>query len=347
MNKPHPLASKLIGWFKTEKRALPWRCHITPYKVWVSEVMLQQTQVKTVIDYFNRWMQLLPTIQHLAEAPIELVLKLWEGLGYYSRARNLHQGAIQIMKEFNGIFPQDLELLLSIKGIGTYTASAILNFAYHKRYVLIDGNVKRVVSRLFDMAYDFSKPKHYSLIEHAIEKVLPNREFWIFNEALMELGALVCTPKKPNCRVCPLHQECKANLLNKQEELPLKKERPPTQKLTRAVLILEAQGHLLMKKETQNLMKDLYEFPYFEISDPKKIDEDPRLHFWQSQAISIKKLTPVKHSFTRFSVTLIPIHIKLSEKMAHDNYQWLISEDIKRISCSAGHRQILSQLDSF
>ncbi len=246
---------KLASWFLKEQRQLPWRETSDPYAIWVSEVMLQQTQVKTVLPYYYKWMKRFPSLQALSDAPIEEVIKYWEGLGYYSRARNLHRGATEILEKFGGVFPSSNEDLLSIKGIGAYTKGAIQSFAFRIRSVLVDGNIKRVFARFYGLDLDFSISKNHKTLEELIETVLPNEEPWIFNEALMELGALVCTPKKPTCTICPLKDSCFATKLEDPESLPVRAKRKKRVLLYRVVFVLHFKDHLLVRKNQRGLCK--------------------------------------------------------------------------------------------
>ena len=345
MKKSNFLSQSLTEWFEEHKRDLPWRKNISPYRVWVSEVMLQQTQVKTVIPYFLRWMKAFPTLEALATAPIEKVIKLWEGLGYYSRARNLHKGAKEVIEKYKGVFPSEKEELLKICGIGPYTSSAILSFAFNKSCCLVDGNVKRVMSRFWNLRVDYSKPSHYRELEQRLLQALPPSRHWVFNEGLMELGALVCTPKNPACSSCPLQEECEALRLGTQNSLPLKKERAKTEHLQRTVLVFKHQDQLLVQRQSSDLMKDLYEFFYLE-HDKKTLPESlPDFLKWQTQAEESFSLPTVKHSFTRYRVTLLPYLLALKKRVEIKNFEWIDQSRIKSLPFSSGHRKILSYLE--
>jgi A/G-specific adenine glycosylase len=210
---------ELNSWFLENRRELPWRIDPTPYRVWISEVMLQQTRASVVIPYFERWMTLFPDVAALAAAPIERVIKTWEGLGYYSRARNLHRGAQQMVESFGGEVPSDREALMSIKGLGPYTIGAILSFGFQKRAAAVDGNVTRVLARYFSIEENVGRQSVKRLIGEKAEAILDEREPWVTAEALIELGATVCTPK-PFCELCPLQKSCLGK--DKAESLPIK-----------------------------------------------------------------------------------------------------------------------------
>ena len=340
------LAAKLSYWFKNNYRDLPWRKTSDPYAIWVSEIMLQQTQVATVIAYYERWMKTFPTIEKLAHASIDQVIKLWEGLGYYSRARNLHAGAKQILKEYKGVFPKETEQLLSIKGIGPYTKGAILSFAFKKRSILVDGNVKRVISRFFDIELDFSVPKNHKYLEKLLESILPENEPWVFNEALMELGALVCSPKSTQCSSCPVQKMCAAFQKNKVEKLPIKVKRKKQIKLHRLVFVFYHHAHVLIQKNEEGIMQDLYEFPYHESSSSfKDIDAfiENKLNVFP---LKTQKLKKVIHGFTHHHVTLTPFYVELDNKPKNLEGYWVHQEELSKYPFSSGHRKILKQIKS-
>ncbi len=255
----------LETWFLENKRSFPWRENKNPYRVWISEVMLQQTRASVVVPYFERWMQLFPNVKALYNASLDQVIKAWEGLGYYSRARNLHAAATEIVERFSGDIPSSYEELMSIRGFGPYTAGAVLNFGFHKKAIAIDGNVLRVISRYFLIEERVDRTSARRLIEDKVDSLLNGDRPWIVAEALIELGATVCLPK-PRCEMCPLQESCLARKMNKAELLPLKKIKEKTVQLFRFVMIFEHEGHVLVKKRDRNeVMADLYEFPYIEV----------------------------------------------------------------------------------
>ena len=198
----------LISWFEEEKRDLPWRQDQDPYKVWVSEIMLQQTRVDTVIPYFNRFIDQFPNIEALSMAEEEKVLKAWEGLGYYSRARNLHSAVKEVQEKYGGKVPDEPKKISSLKGVGPYTAGAILSIAYGVPEPAVDGNVMRVLSRILWIEDDIAKPATRKIFEEAVRKMISQENPSYFNQALMELGAMVCTPTSPSCLLCPVREHC-------------------------------------------------------------------------------------------------------------------------------------------
>ena len=216
------LYKALLDWFSAEKRDLPWRLNRTWYRVWISEVMLQQTQVNQVIPYFNRFLEKFPTVQKLAQATQQEVLKAWEGLGYYARARNLHKAAQQIVSRYNGEIPQDKKNLVKLPGFGPYTSHAILSLAFNQPYAVVDGNVTRVISRLFTIRADIQLPDTKKIIQFHMNSLLDKRSPAQFNEAMMELGATICIPLNPTCKSCPINRYCLAFQNNQVQEYPLK-----------------------------------------------------------------------------------------------------------------------------
>ncbi|PZD95074.1 A/G-specific adenine glycosylase [Paenibacillus sambharensis] len=258
---------ELLGWYRSVKRDLPWRENRDPYRVWVSEIMLQQTRVDTVIPYYKRFMDKFPTIRHLAEAPEEEVLKCWEGLGYYSRARNLQAGAQQVVSEYGGSVPDDKTAVAALKGVGPYTAGAIMSIAFNRPEPAVDGNVMRVLSRYFCLEDDIAKPSVRTGIERIAAALIPEGAAGDFNQGIMELGALICTPKSPGCLICPVMAECAGRLAGRELELPVKtKAKPPRPELRLAALVEGAGPHagaiLVRQRPESGLLARMWELPH-------------------------------------------------------------------------------------
>ena len=218
-------AETLIAWYDDHKRDLPWRGETDPYKIWVSEIILQQTRVQQGWDYYLRFLDNFPTVKALAEADEERVLKVWQGLGYYSRARNMHAAAREIMSEHHGKFPQTYDKILSLKGIGRYTAAAVASIAFHLPYPAVDGNVIRIVSRIFGICDDVTQPAVVKRITTICETQIDHKQPGVFNQAAMDFGALQCTPKNPKCDECPFQSDCYALNNNLTDILPIKKKK--------------------------------------------------------------------------------------------------------------------------
>ena len=257
------LFSTLIDWYESIKRVLPWRGNPTPYEVWVSEIMLQQTRVETVKPYFIRWTEAFPTVTDLANADEERVLKLWEGLGYYSRARNLHKAAKIVAEEYGGNLPCDKKLLQKLPGIGAYTAGAILSIAFGKAEPAVDGNVLRVVSRLTADPFDIMREDVRAAIADRLRPFMPERKTSEFTQALFELGALVCLPDRDyRCDVCPIKNHCLAYKENSQDRYPVKPIKNPKKEESLTVFVLEHNGKFALKKRPdKGLLAGLYELP--------------------------------------------------------------------------------------
>ncbi len=322
----------LKNWFIKVKRPFPWRENTTAYSVLVSEIMLQQTVADVVVPYYNRWMERMPTLKSLSKAPLEEVLKLWEGLGYYSRAKNLHKAAIEIEDKFGGKVPETYEELISIKGIGPYTAGAILSFAFKKKAAALDGNVQRVLSRLLCLNDDLSSSKTAPKFKKILEEQLPEEEPWVVSEALIELGATVCK-KKPNCKACPLRGSCLARKNHLELEIPVKSKKLKIELLERDVAVFVYQNEVLVKKQPEGqIMGGLYEFFYQERGASLP------------ESFIIEETTTLphqKHSFTRYKVNLYPTLVKVKERVSFQDYEWIEQERLQSLPFSSGHKKIL------
>ncbi len=258
----------LLEWYHGQKRDLPWRRHRNPYYIWVSEIMLQQTRVDTVIPYFERFITQFPTVEALADAPEEEVLKCWEGLGYYSRARNLQQAAKQVKEQYGGQVPNDREAVFGLKGVGPYTAGAILSIAFNRPEPAVDGNVMRVLSRYFLIEDDIAKGPTRVKMERLAAELIPEGEASHFNQALMELGALVCTPKSPRCLICPVMEHCQARLAGCETVLPVKTKAKPPRPEARLAALVEGRGAhagrvLIRQRPASGLLARMWELPHW------------------------------------------------------------------------------------
>lgn len=258
---------ELLEWYEVAKRDLPWRRHRNPYYIWVSEIMLQQTRVDTVIPYFHRFIEQFPTLQALAEAPEEEVLKRWEGLGYYSRARNLQAAAKQVLELHDGVVPADKVSVSALKGVGPYTTGAILSIAYNLPEPAVDGNVMRVLSRFFRIEEDIMKSGTRVLMEGLAAELIPEGRASDFNQALMELGALVCTPKSPQCLTCPVMGRCLARLDGVEDALPVKSKAKPPRPEYRIAALVEGSGEhdgrvLVRRRPAKGLLAKMWELPH-------------------------------------------------------------------------------------
>ncbi len=287
----------LLAWYHANKRDLEWRVNPTPYRVWVSEIMLQQTRVEAVKEYYARFMRELPTLQDLAACEEEKLLKLWEGLGYYSRVRNMQKAAKEIVERFGGEFPSDEKSLLSLSGIGAYTVGAIRSIAFGLRAPAVDGNVFRVASRLSQNPTVISDPAYRKYLEEKLLSVYPEEgeACSAFTQSLMELGALICKPQSPDCRVCPLKGICRANAHGTQNDYPVLPEKKAKKTEKRFVFLIKTKGGISLRKRKEGVLKGMTEFP----SEPA-IDKTPEklLNDWGVGAFKIVKRKAYAHIFT-------------------------------------------------
>ncbi len=261
----HDFSEQLLEWYQQNKRDLPWRNTQNPYKIWLSEIILQQTRVEQGWNYYLAFTETYPAIEDLANASEQEVLKLWQGLGYYSRARNLHFTAKYIVNELQGRFPSNYKELLKLKGVGKYTAAAIASFAYGEAVPAIDGNVYRVLSRVFGEYEIINTPKAEKIFRQYAMELLPTQKAGNFNQAMMELGATVCKPQNPNCKECPVSAKCWANANTKQVELPVKKAAIKVRKRYFNYFVIEQNEAFVLQKRTEkDVWQHLYEFPLLE-----------------------------------------------------------------------------------
>lgn len=255
----------LISWYKTNKRDLPWREGRNPYRIWLSEVLLQQTRVAQGLPYYLRFLEAFPDIKALAMAPENEILRLWQGLGYYSRARNLHLTAKMVVMEYKAEMPDSYAELLKLKGVGKYTAAAIASFAYQERVAVVDGNVYRVLSRVFGIKNDISSPEGQKIFQLAANKLLPVKNSDTHNQAIMEFGALNCKPKKPFCTTCPMAYMCYAFVENTQDSLPVKlKKTKKTNRYFHYLVVKTSNRYLMKARAGKDIWQGLYEFPMVE-----------------------------------------------------------------------------------
>ncbi len=334
----------LIGWFEKEQRTLPWRQDQDPYKVWVSEIMLQQTRVDTVIPYFNRFIEWFPTLHDFADAEEERILKAWEGLGYYSRVRNLQSAVREVKEKYGGIVPDTPEDIISLKGVGPYTAGAILSIAYGKPEPAVDGNVMRVLSRILLIKEDIAKPKTRKIFEDAVRSIISHRNPSFFNQALMELGAMICTPTKPACMLCPVQDHCAAFSEGVQSELPIKIKVTKTKKVALISCVIRNQrgDYLIQKRPETGLLANLWEFPSFTFSNKKVLTksmyEDHFLSTYDTKIyVSKEKLGEIQHVFSHLVWKIEAYAGIVQEEMAQETLErnrlkWVTEEEMKELA---------------
>ncbi|MBP9865575.1 MAG: A/G-specific adenine glycosylase [Candidatus Omnitrophica bacterium] len=343
LDKTRFIRSKLLSWYRKHARDLPWRHTCDPYKIWVSEIMLQQTQVQTVIPYYTRWLERFPTLEALAKAPQEEVMKYWAGLGYYRRVKMLHAAADFVQTELQGVIPSSPDELRKIPGIGRYTAGAIASIAFQKPAPLVDGNVIRILTRLYGLKKNTA---HAGTLKHLwwlAEKLVPEKNPGDFNQAMMELGATVCLPKSPSCRTCPVQKECRALAAGNPESFPVKTQKEKIQKIKSAALILKnPQGQVLIDRQPQNARwGGLWMFPHGEnkekVADRFKLTDNPSAHSFI-----------IKHSFTKYSIQLhvfeAGVSVKTSKKLAAQGHRWTSVPALENFAFPSPHQKIARHL---
>ena len=348
-----PLQEKLLRWFEKHQRPLPWRRHYRPYEVWVSEIMLQQTQMDTVLPYFERWMKELPTLQALAQADEKKVLKLWEGLGYYSRARNIHKSAKDIFEKRGGKFPDDFDDILAIKGVGRYTAGAIASIAFNQERPIVDGNIFRVLSRVYAIDKPIDVEKNREEFWALEEKLIPKGKARYFNQALMELGALVCKTSDPACAICPLQSHCKAAKQGNPEDYPVKAKKKKSVKVEAAALVLKKDGKFLIRlRPVGTLMGGLWEFPEWKLSrDVKMSLEEKKKAALQlskkefgTNGLTLRHSGKIKRNYTHHLETLDVFTadiIEASKPKSSWTHRWASKSDFKTHPFSSAHAKIV------
>ena len=315
------LSKTIVNWYNINKRELPWRDIDDPYRIWISEIILQQTRVNQGMNYYLRFIERFPNVSVLAYAEEDEVLKYWQGLGYYSRARNLHKAAKQIANEFKGVFPTEHQAVLKLAGIGVYTAAAICSFAYNQPYPVVDGNVYRVLSRLFGIDTPIDSGKGVKQFARLAQDFLDLLQPGLHNQALMEFGALQCVPASPDCKSCPLSMDCRAFESGMVSSLPVKTQKVKVKERFFNYLVVELQGKTFIRKRTgADIWKNLYEFPLIEsdhlfTADDLLPNADFIALFNGINKVDIVNIsTPVKHVLTHRIIHAVFITLSISNK---------------------------------
>ena len=350
--KLHPITEILLTWYQKNARQLPWRAIPSPYRTFVSEIMLQQTRVETVLPYFERWIQTFPDMQHLAEADEQQVLKLWEGLGYYSRARNLHKAAKAIVESYNGDIPHNIEELKKLPGIGPYTAGAIASIAFDQPAIAIDGNIRRVISRLGNITSLLATPAFEDACQEMLHELLPQKGAGNFNQALMDLGATVCTPKSPTCVDCPLSSHCMAFKEGTQEKLPIRKEKAPIPHyIVTAGVMRQDDKVLLCQRPDQKLLGGLWEFPGGKQEKNESLAQALIRELQEELEIEVsvgEEIGVYEHAFTHFRITLHAFFCTITEgnptPVEAQDMQWVTLTDLEQYPMGKVDRLIANQL---
>jgi A/G-specific adenine glycosylase len=357
--KNSKLVAALLDWFAANARDLPWRRTRDPYAIWISEIMLQQTQVKTVIPFWTRWLRELPTIEAAANAPSEKIHKLWEGLGYYTRVRNLQKAAQVIVEKYDAKFPEKFDDVLALPGIGRYTAGAICSIAFNQSKPILDGNVIRVLTRIFGIAENPKEKqtntrlwqlaeelvKHSSLVTHHSSLSCSH-----LNQSLMELGALICTPRNPKCEFCPVKTLCLAFKENRVDELPNLGKREAAIARRFVAFVIEHKGKFLVRQRPAGIVNaHLWEFPNAEVGarlcEPQQVvAEFNVLRVTDPRSVKLEPLCTVKHSITRYRMTLEAFHVRLKNSPKKLAGVWLLPKEFDSLAFSSAHKKLASLL---
>ncbi len=324
MEKCTEMAFPLLNWYHDSHRELPWRSDPTPYHVWVSEIMLQQTRVAAVLGYYQRWMEALPTVDALAAADEDTLLKLWQGLGYYNRVRNLQKAAKVIVEEYNGVFPSNFEDIITLPGVGDYTAGAIASIAFGQAVPAVDGNVLRVLTRLTGDTGDITRPDTKKRIRGLIQETMPRNLPGAYNQALMELGALVCLPNgAPDCEHCPVSAFCTAHLLDKTGEIPVKKPKAPRTVEQRTVYLIFHEGRIaLRRRPSRGLLARLWEYPN------ERSTERPE---WVEKLDILGEGPTGKHIFSHREWHMDSVLCRMNPSDAPEDWVWADSAELAEV----------------
>jgi len=342
------LAPRLLIWYSHNARRLPWRGQSDPYAVWISEVMLQQTRVETVVPYYQRWIRRFPNVTSLARASEQEVLRLWEGLGYYGRARNLRRAAKLVVDEYGGQVPQNVKALRKLPGIGRYTAAAIASIAFGLDEAVLDGNIRRVLARVYDVTAPVDAPEGERFLWKLAAKNLPVGKAGDYNQALMDLGAAICLPRQPHCARCPLTQICRARRNGTQAERPVRRPRKPIPTHVHAAGVIYRRGRVLLaRRPSKALLGGLWEFPNGRVpGGPARglataLRGGYNLHIRRARSLGI-----LEHAYTHFRVTVHAFRCELVGRPQATSLKWVRLKDLGEYPMGKIDRQIASMLQS-
>lgn len=345
---------KLLGWYAQRERNVPWRGIADPYAVWVSEIMCQQTRIETVIPYFEKWFEQFPDVYSLANAEQQEVLKLWEGLGYYSRARNMHRAAQVIVADLDGKLPSDVASLKSLPGIGDYTAAAIASLAFGRDEAALDGNIRRVLSRVFDVSEPLGTREAERKFIRLARAHLPSGQAGDFNQALMDLGATVCIPRNPKCEQCPVVELCRAHALDLEAQRPVKKPKPDVPHYIVAAAVIQRNGHVLIAQRPQGgLLGGMWEFPGGKQKPGESLEACLKREICEELGVDIQvgdHLGMYEHAYSHFRVTLHAFCSILADgdpqQLEHTDLRWSSPTQLSDYPMGKIDRQIAEALIS-
>lgn len=350
-NDYQQLSLILLSWFQRMRRELPWREHYRPYEIWIAEIMLQQTQVKTMLPYYARWMTRFSGVPALARAMEEELLKYWEGLGYYARVRNIHKTAKILVQEFDSVFPVNFEILRGLPGIGPYTAGAIMSIAFNADYPVVDGNVARILTRLFDLQTPLRNRETQKVLWNLADLLLPKGQARKFNQALMDLGALICTPKHPACAHCPLQEHCLGLRDGVVNQRPVMSRARAPVALQVAVGVLLDRGRVfIQKRPPEGLMPHLWEFPGGKLNLGESPEAALVREFQEELQVSVfalQKVATIRHNYTTFKVTLHAFSCRLKDKGRQPllrsavEGRWVTFEELDHYAFPAANRKLI------
>jgi A/G-specific adenine glycosylase len=344
------LTALILEWYERYQRDLPWRRTQDPYCIWISEIMLQQTQVETVIPYYHRFLERFPTLLDLSRASLDEVLKIWENLGYYARARHVHAAARAIVQRPDGRMPDNWDELRGLPGIGPYTAGAILSIAFDRPVPALDGNVRRVLSRLFAIREPLDHDRTYRRLWELAQALLPQEGPGRFNQALMDLGASICTPRKPICGVCPVREICLAYQDGSQETLPVKKQRKPIPHVLAAAGVIRDGGDrvLITQRPSKGLLGGLWKFPGGRQESGETLQDCLRRHIKEELNIRVlvgREIASVDHAYTHFRMTLRAFDCILQagepQPIGCVDWRWVVHRELGDLALSKADRKII------
>ena len=350
-NSRPAIRRQLLAWYRQNARPLPWRKSRDPYRIWISEVMLQQTQVATVIPYFQRFLKKIPTLAKLAQADEQAVLRLWEGLGYYRRARDLLQAAKRLVENNYKTIPDDPEFVRLLPGFGLYTTNAVLSQAYDRRAPILEANSQRVLCRLFGIEQNPRASAVQKILWQHAKMLLPRKSVGEFNQAVMELGALICTPEKPRCEACPLNQYCQAKFHNRQAEIPLRTKWAPSTTVEEVAIVVRKNGRLLLvQRPKEGRWASMWEFPHYPREPKESVAGTARrlLTALGMEADPIGIIATICHTVMRIQITMVCLDAKFRRgslrKGMYPNTAWIPAQKLADYPLSAPQRRLARRL---